>query len=321
MVFIMPYAPFSGLYSCSFNKQDDGFQARENNRSYSRHCYTNDINIERAYAMIRAEKLKLINFNKLISYDSPSYSGIVAGECYGDLWVDDLLNPVIALVYSYPVGSFSILGEPDNHNAYSCFIEFLENSLFKYLKNKGINHFEFSVESDKLRQFILNHFSHKAIQSEYEFSFRRNKKYEQGMMPIQEYKIHKVDDDFIEKIESDIYDNKRILTNRLLESWGSYSNFIKKSLAYVALYKNRIVSVLVGTARYNNIIPIDIETENNHKRKGLASVLTQYFVNECVENGITAQWDCVDSNIASRTLVNKAGFKFLRENVVYWFDI
>lgn len=271
--------------------------------------------------MIKVEKLNLVNFDKLISNDSPSYSGILAGECYGDLWVDDILNPSIALAYSYAAGAFSILGEPDNHNIYSCFIKFLEKSLFMYLKNKGINYFEFSVESDKLRSFILNQFSHKAIQSEYEFSFRRNEKYEKDITTIPGYKIHKVDYDFIEKLENDIYENKSFLTKRLLESWGTYSNFIKKSFAYVAVYKNRIVSVLVGTARFKNIIPIDIETENIHKRKGLAYVLIHYFVNECIENGITAQWDCVDSNIASKAIVNKADFNFLRESVVYWFDI
>ena len=40
--------------------------------------------IERAETMIKAEKLNLVNFDKLISNDSPSYSGIVAGECNGD---------------------------------------------------------------------------------------------------------------------------------------------------------------------------------------------------------------------------------------------
>jgi len=271
--------------------------------------------------MFKVEKLNLVNYDRLICDDSPSYSGIVAGECNGDLWVDDILNPGIALAYSYAAGAFSILGEPDNHKVYIHFTEFLEKDLFNYLKNKGIGYFEFSAESEKVRQFILNQFSYKGIQSEYEFSFRRNKRYERNIAAVPGYKIRKVDYDFIEELENGTYENKSFLTKRLLESWGTYNNFISKSYAYAAVFKNRIVSVIAGTARFKNIIPIDIETENTHRRKGLAYLLIQHFVNECVENGITAQWDCVDSNIASKAIVKKAGFDFLRKSTVYWFDI
>ncbi|NLG88468.1 MAG: hypothetical protein GX494_04515, partial [Clostridiaceae bacterium] len=74
--------------------------------------------------MFKVEKLNLVNYDRLICDDSPSYSGIVAGECNGDLWVDDILNPGIALAYSYAAGAFSILGEPDNHKVYIHFTEF-----------------------------------------------------------------------------------------------------------------------------------------------------------------------------------------------------
>ena len=63
---------------------------------------------------------------------------------------------------------------------------------------------------------------------------------------------------------------------------------------------------VIGTARYQNVLPIDIETKEEYRQKGLAYLLTQYFVNACVESGLVAQWNCIDSNIASRSTVVKA---------------
>lgn len=79
--------------------------------------------------------------------------------------------------------------------------------------------------------------------------------------------------------------------------------------------------MIVGTARYNNILAIDIETEEKFRHKGLGYCLTIEFVNECVKRGLIAQWDCMESNLASRNLAKKANFEMLRESEVYWFDI
>jgi len=93
-------------------------------------------------------------------------------------------------------------------------------------------------------------------------------------------------------------------------------------VAFVALHQTRIVAVIVGTARFHNIVPIDIETEEQHRKKGLASALTQCFVNEFVDNHLVAQWDCVDSNIASKKTAQKTEFMIMSQflsNVLHLF--
>ncbi|MCQ4923331.1 GNAT family N-acetyltransferase [Tissierella carlieri] len=80
-------------------------------------------------------------------------------------------------------------------------------------------------------------------------------------------------------------------------------------------------SYAVGTGRFNNIIPIDIYVEEEHRNKGLGLILTRELVNECIKIGVTVQWDCMESNSPSRRLAEKAGFKFIKQDEVYWFDI
>lgn len=82
-----------------------------------------------------------------------------------------------------------------------------------------------------------------------------------------------------------------------------------------------IIAVIIGTSIFKNIIQIDIETENEHRKKSVALTLIQHFIKECINNGYVIQWDCMDTNIDSKRLAEKAGFKFFKKGVIYWFEI
>ncbi len=271
--------------------------------------------------MFKVDKLDPRIIDNIIYEDSPSFSGIVAGECKGEIWVDDIENPNIALVASFAVGGFSILGELTNIEVFNKFKAFMTEDMLCELKSRGVDYFEFSIESEKAKPYILDIFNNKVIQTEDEYILRKNGKYNESIIVPDGYKIFKVNSEFLKKLESGVFDNQGFLAERLLESWGTYNNFLKKGVAFVAVNQNRIVAVIVGTARFKNIIPIDIETEDSHRKKGLAFGLIHYFVNECADNGFIAQWNCMDSNIASKRIVQKAGFQFFKKNTVYWFEI
>lgn len=258
-------------------------------------------------------------YSNILSVDNPSHSGILAGECKGDIWIDNVKNPELALVYSNAVGGFAIMGEPKNNSVYDVFNKYLRERLFAELKGRGINDFEFSVESKITEEHILRLFSDKSINHEDEYFYRKSSTNE--LRKLDSYRIVRVDQNFIEQLQVGEYDNAEFLIERLLESWETYEQFFMKSLAFVATLEKSIVAVIIGTARFQNIIPIDIETKEEHRKKGLAYLLTQYFVNECVERKLVAQWNCVDSNIASRKTVVKSGFDFLKKKPYYWFEI
>lgn len=271
--------------------------------------------------MFIVDKLSSTAIDNLVSDDNPSFSGIVAGECKGDIWVDDIDNPNIALVYSSAVGGFSILGEPSNVKVYRKLKTFMINNMFCNLNSKDINYFEFSIESEEAKPHILDLFNDKIIQTEVEYTFRCNEKYKGNTIVPEGYKIIRVDYDFLRRLKSGVFENYQFLLERLLESWENCKEFLKKSVGYVAVNNNRIVAVIIGTARFKNIIPIDIEIEDKHRNKGLAIALTQHFLNECINNGFIAQWDCMDSNIASKKTAERSGFHVLKKDMVYWFKI
>ncbi|MFA5522831.1 MAG: hypothetical protein WDA24_00590 [Tissierellales bacterium] len=51
--------------------------------------------------MLKVNELSSKAIDKITYEDSPSFSGIGAGECKGDMWVDDIDSPNIALVSSF----------------------------------------------------------------------------------------------------------------------------------------------------------------------------------------------------------------------------
>ncbi len=272
--------------------------------------------------MIQIDKdVAIKNVTKVVNEKCPSFSGIVSQECKGNLWVNDIEAPTIAIAESYAVGSFAFLG------TYKCkedFIElkaFLETELLIQIRKKGYHCFEFSIESESIRDNILEIFQDKLLQTEREFSFRVNTIPVNTEVIPREYQILKVDSVFWKMLSEDKFDNADFLRIRLLESWHSFEEFERKSIAYCSVFENRIVAAIVGTANFNNIIPIDIETEEKHRRKGLAYAMTAEFIADCFKNNYLPQWDCVESNPNSYNMAKKLGFEQINENTVYWFDI
>jgi RimJ/RimL family protein N-acetyltransferase len=273
-------------------------------------------------SMIQIDKDVVLNdISNVVNDKCPSFSGIVSQECKGNLWVNDIETPTIAIAESYAVGGFAFLGTYKSKDDFIVLKQFLDIELLPLIKDKGCYFFEFSIESESIRDNILELFQDKNLQTEREFSFRIN------AIPIldkdipMEYQIHKVDAMFWKRLSDGIFDNANFLRDRLLGSWHSFEEFEHKSIAYCTIFDNRIVAVIVGTANYKNIIPIDIETEEEHRRKGLAYAMTAEFIADCLNNDYIPQWDCVESNPSSHHIAIKLGFEKLNENTVYWFDI
>ena len=259
---------------------------------------------------------------KVVNEKSPSFSGIVNQECKGKLWVDKIDIPMLAIAESYAVGSFAFLGAQEANINFTNLKDFLETELFVYLIKNGHECFEFSIESECIRTSILKMFQEKAIHKEKEYSFRINTVPKSNPSILhKDYQIKKVDAQFWNRLSKDQFENEDFLKRRLLESWHTFDEFEASSLAYCILFTNRIVSVMVGTASNKNIIAIDIESEEKHRRRGLAYAMAIEFIADCLNNGLIPQWDCIESNPNSYHLAKKLGFQKTHENTIYWFNI
>ena len=250
-------------------------------------------------------------------YSCPSFTSVLSGNSSGEIWVDNLENPCFALVYSIPVGGFSILGKFNNQEGYLLFKSFVEGELFRELKANDTSTFEFSVDLISIEEDILKLFDRYDINIEKELTYMRE--------PIlKEKTIDKAPNfDFWEvnqKCIANDFENKDFMFNRILEAWGSVEDYLKHGTGFIAVMNNKIISIILGTAYYDKKLAIDIETLEEYQNKGIATKLTELLINKCKNKNITAFWNCMKSNLASEKTAVRAGFNYIGERNFFYFD-
>ncbi len=243
----------------------------------------------------------------------PSFSSILANISKGDYWVDNKINPSIAIAYSYCVGGYGILGSSEIDNKY--LENFIADHIFTNLN--GRKSFEFSTENKALKNQLLSIYESKDIKSELEHTYRLSSLVTEDFYLKPIYKVRKVSKELLQNITH--FSNYSLITKRIDKSWYSYNDFFKYSLAYISTFKNEIVGICFGSALYNNFIAVDIETNIKHRQNGIATNLAKSFINDAISRNYTIHWDCVDSNIASRKLAIKLGFDLFKVRPYYWF--
>jgi len=152
---------------------------------------------------------------------------------------------------------------------------------------------------------------HYRLSSEAEFHTRHDK----------EYELRQIDADFWKQLKQGKYENPEFVVPRIEESFESFEDFERKSVGYCAVRGKRIASTALGTARYQQWIPIDIETMEQNRQKGLGYEVAEALILEAKRRKIEPQWDCMSSNLASRSLAERLGFERVGENMIYWFKI
>lgn len=247
---------------------------------------------------------------------NPSMYGILTGICKGEHWSLNEEKLALDVMYSYCVGGCGVVGRIPFEKTKQARVFF--ETVFFSLKEKNICEFEFSSEDNALCAILLDIFSDKEIYSEEEYSYRKSdNSVVNAVMPS--YTFLEVNRLFLKKI--DIYINADMLLERLNNSWYCQEDFFRYSKCFVAIQGKEIVGIIFGSARFLNIIDVDIEVLKGHRGKGIATTLTSYFVDACISNGWIVQWDCVESNIRSRAVAEKCGFQLFKKRPYYWFDL
>jgi RimJ/RimL family protein N-acetyltransferase len=90
--------------------------------------------------------------------------------------------------------------------------------------------------------------------------------------------------------------------------WGGYENFDKHGFGYCATVDGQFASVVYAIAVGADQANISIETAAPYRRRGLAVLVSQAYIEHCIERGIVATWDCDAQNVASYDLARKLGF-------------
>ncbi len=92
----------------------------------------------------------------------------------------------------------------------------------------------------------------------------------------------------------------------LCSQFSDYEDYAKRGIGVVALYKDEIAAGASSYTVYRQGIEIEIDTKEEHRRKGLALSCGAKLILECLKRGLYPSWDA--QNPASVSLAEKLGY-------------
>ena len=103
--------------------------------------------------------------------------------------------------------------------------------------------------------------------------------------------------------------------NDLVSKYKDYATYKELGLGVVALKDGELVSGASSYSTYDKGIEIEIDTREDHRRKGLAYACGAKLILECLRKNLYPSWDA--QNKWSVALAEKLGYHFSHEYVAY----
>lgn len=248
------------------------------------------------------------------------YLSILEGTTRGVVYVSEggLNIPGLAIVYSFLLGGFQIMGEPITQPyEYAALRLLFEREIInKLLIPNDIPEVSYSCDSDALLEVMRIAFFDKEMYEQKQLCFR----YSHSISPVCfnkcAYELKRLELEFIK-------DNVWFpieLKDELLESYESIELFLKNGLGFAALDNDHIIANLIANANYENCFVLGADTDEEYRMKGIASSLLLTAVQYACSNNCDLIWECAETNIASVKTVQKCGFEFQYSFPVRWFE-
>lgn len=103
--------------------------------------------------------------------------------------------------------------------------------------------------------------------------------------------------------------------NAFVSQYKDYNEYKTLGLGVVVLKDGELVAGASSYSTYNKGIEIEIDTREDHRRKGLAYACGAKLILECLEKDLYPSWDA--QNKWSVALAQKLGYRFSHEYVAY----
>jgi len=225
-----------------------------------------------------------------------SIKALIAGNAPGEIYVDDLMNPMSALLLSPECNL--IVGDANN----------------KVFNNEIKDKLDFFVQvtCDNEEWEIKIHEIHNNIAM---------RKYIRRYYKLEEFKyndyLNDLDKEYvIEYVDVSILDKLNYENSDKIKNWFNFNDINKFKDYCLGSYirkGNKILSWCLVDCIVDDKIEIGITTDNDYKRKGLGAIVVAATVNASMSKGISdIGWHCVDTNIGSIKTAEKVGFKKIK---------
>ncbi|PEK39418.1 GNAT family N-acetyltransferase [Bacillus toyonensis] len=221
----------------------------------------------------------------------------------GRAWVNDLENPTVAQV---TVGIFTFYtGDPNVKETE----ELLRNIPEKMLV---------IVNSEEWKK-RLETFYERKIDKFLRYKFKRNSEFF-NRSKLQSFISTLPKGYELRRIDEHIANNSTLhkLSEDFTSQFQSVEDYLNRGIGYSILYNGEVICGASSYSIYDKGIEIEVATDLNHRRKGLATVVSAALILDCLEKGKYPNWDA--ANTTSAKLAEKLGYVFDKAYDTYFVD-
>ena len=242
-------------------------------------------------------------------------AGVVKGLYKGNIYVDDPIDPKTAFLITQDVWGF-LAGNPNNLN----FNMMLNKAIrLREVISKEIPVLQLSCSPSTWNHTLDMISKPSALEKEMRCLYIGDKvEYEyQGSIPDW-FEVCPIDKELTRRIKGGIpSDVTKILGIRELSDHP-----IDKGFGFVILLEGEIISYSVVDCVVGKEGEIFLYTNENHREKGLATVVSAATIEFGLANGLTTiKWDCQEENVGSNKIAKKLGFVLDQRYPMYFFFI
>ena len=213
----------------------------------------------------------------------------------GKIFVTDLDSPKSAMAF---VGCFAFYaGEPDK----------------ELVLNKPAGFVIMTPQNKAWEACIEGCFS--AAKKVTRYAIKKDTRFDQKLLKSM---VAELPDGYeLKEIDERIYDMcaSAPMTRDFVSSFESKEEYLDKGRGMVILKSGRIVAGASSYTRYKEGIEIEVDTAEEERRKGLATVACAALILRCLEEGLYPSWDA--QNRISVHLAEKLGYEFDHEYTAY----
>ncbi|OSX87095.1 hypothetical protein BTJ44_02772 [Bacillus mycoides] len=221
----------------------------------------------------------------------------------GNAWVNDLENPTVAQI---TVGIFTFYaGDPNAKETE----ELLRNIPERILV---------IVNSDQWKK-RLETFHERKIDKFLRYKFKRNTEVF-NRSKLQSFITALPKGYELRKIDEHIANNPTLhnVSEDFTSQFRSIDDYVNRGIGYSILYNGEVVCGASSYSIYNDGIEIEVATDLDHRRKGLATVVCATLILDCLEKGRYPNWDAANST--SVKLAEKLGYVFDKAYDTYFVN-
>lgn len=101
----------------------------------------------------------------------------------------------------------------------------------------------------------------------------------------------------------------------IVANYKNYEDYEQNGLGYLILEGDNIISGASSFSYYDGGIEIEIDTREEYRKQGLATIVAAKLILSCIEQNLYPSWDA--HNLASLYLAEKLGYTFSHVYTAY----